>query len=248
MKKTIFSIARALPCLFFGIDLIKKPKRCVPPSYGNLSLSCFQLDGQTTRNVAKLANREINLERLLRKKIIRLTTVLFFFSTTLFAQTKATSRQLAINDKVPNLTLSQILNFNQKSAEFSSFRNKALVLDFWATYCSPCIAEFPKMDAMQKKYGKNIQFLLMNTYASDTVEVLEKFLAAQKAKIKDFALPIILNSAEIKNVFPVNTMPHYIWIGADGRIKAITRADQLTEENVSRLIAGLSLNLKTKKD
>lgn len=248
MKETILFIARALPCLFFGIDLINKPEIRVPSFYGNSSVSCFQLDGQTTMDVAKLANREINLERLLRKKIIRLTAVLFFFSTSLFAQAKATSHQLAINDKVPNLILSQILNFQQESAQFSNFRNKAVVLDFWATYCSPCIAEFPKMDAMQKKYGKNIQFLLMNTYASDTVEVLEKFLAGQRAKIKDFILPIVLNSPEIKNVFPINTMPHYIWIGADGRIKAITRADQLTEENVSRLIAGLSLNLKTKKN
>ena len=206
------------------------------------------MDSQIQTQVAKLAYREINLERLLRNKFMRITAVLFLFSTSVFAQAKEINRQLEINDKIPNIILSKILNFHKNSAKFSSFRDKALILDFWATYCSPCIAEFPKMDAMQKKFGKNIQFLLMNSYSGDTEQILEKFLAEQRAKINDFALPIVLNSAEIRKVFPINTMPHYIWIGADGRIKAITRAEQITEENVSRLIAGLGLNLKTKKD
>lgn len=123
-----------------------------------------------------------------------------------------------------------------------------MILDFWATFCSACIKEFPKMHSLQKQYDKNLQIVLVNTYSKDNENVLRDFLAEQKSQIPDFSLPIVQSDSTLRGIFPVKSMPHYLWIGADGRIKAITRADQITSSNIERLIAGLTLNLKPKKD
>ncbi|MFC3560197.1 TlpA family protein disulfide reductase [Pedobacter jamesrossensis] len=245
MKKTIFFIARALPCFFFMAKINKKG-----PVPSNLQNNIFEIeDAKTLRILSAVAYCELKFERLSRKRAFRILFIAMILTSNIsHAQNNKSGDQLEIGDKIPTLSLSNVINYSDTSVMFSTFKGKAVILDFWATYCSPCIAEFPKMDAMQKHYGKNIQFLLINTYPSDTREALEKFLIQQKSKITDFSLPMVISSTTIREMFPIKTMPHYIWVGADGRIKAITRADQLTDENVAKLVAGLSLNLQIKKD
>src|SRR5688572_25170801 len=38
--------------------------------------------------------------------------------------------------------------------KLKDFEGKAVILDFWATYCAPCIEGIPHLRALQKKYGK----------------------------------------------------------------------------------------------
>ena len=154
--------------------------------------------------------------------------------------------RLIIGDKVPNVIFSTVLNYKDSTIQLSQFRGKAVILDFWATWCTACLVGFPKLDSLQRLHNKNLQILMLNASVRDTQPVLAEFLQKRKALATSFSLPLIKNDDSIRKVFPIKSMPHYIWIGADGRIKAITRADQITEANIKRLIAGLSLNLKLK--
>lgn len=45
-------------------------------------------------------------------------------------------------------------NFDGGSKNIGDFRGKVLVLDFWATYCPPCIDEIPHLRELQGKYEK----------------------------------------------------------------------------------------------
>lgn len=156
--------------------------------------------------------------------------------------------RLIIGDKVPNIAFSTVLNYKDSTIQLSQLRGKAVILDFWATYCTACLKEFPKMDSLQRQYAKNLQIILMDAYTKDTKAVLQAFLKERLRADSGFSMPLVQHSEAIKGVFPIKSMPHYIWVGADGRIKAITRADQVKPANIERLIAGLSLNLKLKKD
>ena len=39
-------------------------------------------------------------------------------------------------------------------SKLKDFQGKVVILDFWATYCPPCIEEIPHLKALQAKYGK----------------------------------------------------------------------------------------------
>ena len=140
-----------------------------------------------------------------------------------------------------------LTNGKTTTAKFQALKGKALLLDFWATWCSACLKGFPKMQDLQNRYSKNLNILMVNTYEKDTLPVLSQFYQKQQQAIKGFSISLIASDAALKNMFPVESIPHYIWVGADGRIKAITDAEAVTDAQVKRFIAGLSLNLKLKE-
>jgi thiol-disulfide isomerase/thioredoxin len=49
----------------------------------------------------------------------------------------------------------KVLDGNGKTMKLSSLRGKAVIVDFWATYCGPCKIEMPWFVELQNKYGKD---------------------------------------------------------------------------------------------
>jgi len=248
MKKTIDIVARALPCIIFKGNIQTELKLNNDSREVADRIHPQSLDGKGIRRLALLAGYEINLEWLRRKRLLLLIISIFFLMHSVQAQHINDVPKLDVGDKIPNILLVNLLNHPKTKIYYSELRGKAVILDFWATHCAPCLKRFPKIDSLQKHYGKNVQFLLINTYVKDTMPVLSDFLNKEKLKIPDFSLPIIPTDSNLRTIFPVKIIPHYIWIGADGRIKAITSANEVTKSNIDRLIAGLTLNLKLKRD
>ena len=59
---------------------------------------------------------------------------------------------------------------NQEGAvsRLKDFQGKVVILDFWATYCPPCIEEIPHLKALQAKYGKeNLEVVGMHVGGED---------------------------------------------------------------------------------
>ena len=200
----------------------------------------------------KLNSDDYKTHKFLKSKIrlewLKRSLAAYAIITLLSIYSLSAQERLIIGDKVPDVAFATILNYKDSSLHFSQLRGKAVILDCWATYCTACLKEFPKMDSLQRVYAKNLQIILMNAYTKDTKSVLQAFLKERLSTPEGFSIPLVQLTEAIHQVFPIKSMPHYIWVGADGRIKAITRADQVTPANIERLIAGLTLNLKLKKD
>lgn len=161
--------------------------------------------------------------------------------------TKAQQQMPTVGDKIPELIFDQILNFPSTSATLNTFKGKALIIEFWATWCGGCIKGFPRLDSLQSTYAKNLQILLINNSNRDDVAKINNFLARFKQDWPAFSLPLIVGNNTTRQLYGKGSLPHYIWVGDDRKIKAITIADAISGKNIERLIAGLNLNLPIKE-
>lgn len=163
-----------------------------------------------------------------------------------------TLKGIQIGQKVPNITITNLHNYKDANgklattAKLSDFNGKLLILDFWATWCSPCVAMIPKMDSLQKAFGDKIQFLSV-TYQTEkeVLPFLEKF---EKQKGKHYDLPVVTADKELHSLFPHVYLPHYVWIDGDGIVGAITESFYVNSDAIQAMLTTGSVNAKLKLD
>jgi thiol-disulfide isomerase/thioredoxin len=182
--------------------------------------------------------------------LIVMAVLCLFLKVDVGAQSVVKSKQeevkpLLIGDKVPDMVFDKIFNVSGGKVKFSDYKGKALILDFWGTWCGACISAFPHVQEIQHKYGKYLQVLLIADSRSETYDTVARFLAKRKDTGEEIDLPVIVTK-ETQKIFDHHHYPHYVWVGADRRIKAITMSKDLEDESIKRLIAGLDVHLPVK--
>lgn len=97
-----------------------------------------------------------------------------------------------------------------------ALRGKVVMLDFWATWCKPCIAQFPKMREWQERYGpRGLVILGLTDYSSQTRDDIVAYLAKNP-------LPWTVGIDPDKRTqmdYGVSPIPHTFLIGRDGRLR-----------------------------
>jgi len=156
---------------------------------------------------------------------------------------------LRIGDRVPEIQF-EMVNYTGKELKLSEIKNKLIILDFWATWCGSCVEALPKLQSLQAKLSKNLQIILVNSKGTgDTKDKIFQFIKRrEKVQGKKFSLGTSINDNVALSLFPHIEIPHYVWISKDGIVQSITESDQVTEENIQKVIKGETVNLSQKRD
>jgi thiol-disulfide isomerase/thioredoxin len=147
-------------------------------------------------------------------------------------------KALSIGDTVPDISPGAIINYTQSAAQLSDFKNDLVILDFWSTWCAPCIKALPEFQELQSKFGNRLQFVLAT---SQEAEKIQKFL-----QLKNIMLPCFVGDKELSKYFPHNSVPHEVWIKND-TIAAITYSENVTAQNIQKVLNGEQVNMVEKK-
>lgn len=129
-------------------------------------------------------------------------------------------------DVIENFEAKKILNSSISSGSFNSFKKNITIIDFFGTWCIPCVRALPVLDNLEKKYAAQLSVVLISV---EKQEQLNKFLGARK----NLSFPIIIDGDNtITNLFQPPSFPYTIVVDNNNQIIAITEASAITDEKI----------------
>ncbi len=151
-----------------------------------------------------------------------------------------------VGEKAPEINLEAIYNkSDNKIPTLQSLKGKVVVLDFWATWCNPCVEAFPENNKLSNKYkDKGVQYIAIT---DDKKNKLENFL--KKVGV-DFWVGRDDNGEEFKN-YKVTGRPQMFIINRKGNVvyEGNFVSDKLIEEVLSTdSVSTLNEYKETKKN
>lgn len=152
------------------------------------------------------------------------------------APAQETGEQPAIGFLAPDFTLKTL---DGQPISLSTLRGKSVVMNYWVTWCVPCLKEMPALEKLYKEYeSKDLVVLSINGIAQDD-------LAKVTQTVSELGLtyPVVLdeNDAVFKSYW-LGFMPTSIFIDNQGVIRHIKFGDASEEEfrtKIEQLLAGV---------
>lgn len=145
-----------------------------------------------------------------------------------------------LGDTVPELVFPEVMNADNRAVRLSDYKGKAVLLDFWSTWCSVCIRQFAKLAAFRETFGDDLVVL---TVGFDGIRQgsIGRFVDDSANREKLCGLPVAVQHTDdtvLQHLFPFRSLPHVVWIDADGVLRAVTDHLQVDSMALVRLING----------
>ena len=150
------------------------------------------------------------------------------------AATKIKAIDLA--EGMPPLDISDFKDIEGKPIRMEDYKGKVLLIDFWATWCGPCIGELPNVLEAYKKYHAKGFEILSISFDSDRSK-FEKFIKERGMTWRHYFDGKRWGN-EIGALYNIRAIPHTILVGKDGKIAAINLRGGRLIETVRELIEG----------
>jgi thiol-disulfide isomerase/thioredoxin len=193
----------------------------------------------------------MDTRRSMQSVLIKFTLILLILSNG-FSYAQVSNKKngyyepLSVGDIVPDYSLINLINYNAKTAGLYDFKGKLVILYFWSTYCASCIESFPKLEALQKEFSREVQIILVNTVQDESI-VRQVFEKRKKLTGIEITLPTVCGDTVLAGkLFKYRGVPHVVWVDKNSYVKHFTHGDVLNSKNVKSILNNEELDIHQK--
>lgn len=124
-----------------------------------------------------------------------------------------------------------LVTLDGQAVNLSDLKGKVVFVNLWASWCPPCRAEMPGIEALYQRVDKSkIAFVMLSL--DDDAAKARKFVRAQ-----GYTFPVYLRTGELPAPFDSNSIPSTVILGPDGQVAA--RHDGMAEYDTPEFKAAL---------
>ena len=156
-----------------------------------------------------------------------------------FTVIAAYAQEIQIGEEVPTLEF-QLIDKQQAIHSYKAKKGTALLIDFWASWCSPCIENMPHLESLKEKFEGKLEVIVVS---QEKVERISRFI-----RKKPFKFLFAQDTGELRAYFPYQVIPHSVLIAPSGQLVAISSPENITENVISAVLRGEKIDLPIKKD
>ncbi|MBN2043622.1 MAG: TlpA family protein disulfide reductase [Anaerolineales bacterium] len=123
----------------------------------------------------------------------------------------------------PDFTLATL---EGESISLSDLRGKAVIVNVWASWCGPCRAEMPALEAVYREYaGEDLVLLAVNAANQDNLNQAAAFVEELR-----LTFPVLLDEAgQVQRLYQVSALPSTFFIRPDGTIMEVVFGGPMAE-------------------
>jgi len=124
-------------------------------------------------------------------------------------------RPMARGAAAPDFSLARV-DGPGGSIALGDLRGQVVVLDFWATWCPPCIEMIPVLDGVERAWAsRGVSFVGINSDLGASDDAIKEFLTAHP-----FSYPVVRDvDGEVGSHYQVEALPTIVVLGRGGRIR-----------------------------
>ncbi len=117
-------------------------------------------------------------------------------------------------ERLPLVPELELRDLDGEPYTFATLRGRRLLLDFWGTWCGPCRAELPRIEALQREFeaAPEARASLLTIACGDTPETVAEFMARG-----GHAFPVVLADEALVRAFGITQWPTHVLVTEEGR-------------------------------
>ena len=170
----------------------------------------------------------------------RTSAILSLFFFIFNCNANAQKNWAAVGKIVEKIAIDKVIDSRTPFQTLGDFKGKITILEFWATWCGPCIFSMEHLQKLKGIYKDKINIVAISNEGEDKV----------RGFLKTHNLPFLFvvdTTKRLNDYFPKQTIPHTILLDKNLKVLAITYPQNITEEVIDLALDGKESSLFLKK-
>jgi len=126
----------------------------------------------------------------------------------------------------PNISLDQIViqNLKGEKVDMNGFKGQPLIINYWATWCAPCIDEFPYFEEIKEELDGKTTFIMIS---DQSLETINSFLEKNSSSLT------FVKSEKSLSDYQIDVLPITYFFDSNGKLssKHVGSIDKITLKN-----------------